>query len=130
MSDYCKDSLQASPVVNIAEGAPPQRPVRQRTLKGGVASYNFGSIRMECVVRDLSAHGAKIRKNPDIPLPDNFHLEIPGDGIAVDCEVRWRQGDVLGVAFAGPVQIKENIKRQYVQPTGENRKKRSVLRKA
>lgn len=106
-----------------------ERERRQRVLKRGTASYANRSITVGCVVRDLSSGGAKIMLDQPLPLPDHFTLEIPMDGITADCEVRWRNGDLIGAQFMGEVLIEEKRVRQRVDPTGLLKQKRNTLRK-
>ena len=123
------NGLQSVPA---APNQPPaaQRQPRQRTLKGAIASYNGGAIRLECIVRDLSAGGVKLKMQSDLILPDHFHLEIPSDGLSVDCQVRWRDGKTLGAVFLGPINIRENVQRQVINPTFDGGSQNSVLRRS
>ncbi len=121
-------------------GDPPVSPVpldpaaaarerRQRVLKKGVISYANRSITVDVVVRDLSSAGAKLKIVQAAPVPDHFTLEIPMDGVMVDCEVRWRNGDTLGVAFTSHAHIDEKKQRQRIDPTGYGERRPSVLRR-
>ena len=94
-----------------------ERERRQRVLKKAIVSYADRAITVECMARDLSSNGVKLQSMQPLPIPDNFHLEIPMDGISVDCQVRWRNGTTLGAAFISPIQIEERV-RQKVNPTG------------
>ena len=75
------------------------REERRRTFKSGRISYAKGSITVDCLVRDVSPHGAKIRLQSDLPVPDRFSLYVHSDGLKVSCAVRWRSGDTVGVEF-------------------------------
>ena len=63
---------------------------------------------VECTVLDLSTSGARLKLNsatrraftPDVALPETFVLRVPRDMIQMDCRLAWRDGDLVGVAFA------------------------------
>lgn len=68
---------------------------------------------LTCTVRDMSATGAMLEvRAEDFPgygrdlLPDRFHLVIDGhlERSLVECWVRWRKGDQVGVQFLGPIK--------------------------
>ena len=89
-----------------------ERQPRRRALKAGVISYHNSSVTCACIVRDQSDGGARLQhKEIDIPIPDRFSLTIPIDGVVADCTVRWRKGDMLGVAFEGPVREELRVRR-------------------
>lgn len=119
------DNLSAS----AAEQSAPERERRQRVLKKGTASYSNRSISVECLVRDLSSGGVKLQLNNPLPLPDKFMLDIPMDGITVECMVCWRKGDTLGAVFLNEPVINESRARQKIDPTMSDPIRRSVLRK-
>lgn len=104
------------------------RSMRQRALKGAVISYSDGAISLDCLVRDYSPGGVKIKLVSDTPVPNSFSLHIPTDGIRAQCEVRWRRGVEIGVEFIGEIHLDEIIARQIVIPTGRETLKKSVLR--
>ncbi len=107
-----------------------QRERRQRVLKKAIASYNDRKITVECLVRDLSVSGVKLKLTTQLPLPDNFLLEIPMDGIEALCEVRWRRGDTIGAVFLEEPRKTENYNvRQAIDTSNIPGMRRSVLRK-
>ena len=110
--------------------SPDERERRQRVLKKAIASYNDQKITMECIVRDLSSSGVKLKLSNPLPLPDHFLLEIPMDGIVADCEVRWRRGDELGAVFIGdPRKAEHSHGMQKINLNSIAGLRRSVLRK-
>ena len=56
--------------------SPDERERRQRVLKKAIASYNDQKITMECIVRDLSSSGVKLKLSNPLPLPDHFLFEF------------------------------------------------------
>jgi hypothetical protein len=58
-----------------------------------------GALPRDCMVTDVSLGGARLFAG-GIEVPDRFHLMIPGDkGGHRECEVVWRLGGEIGVAF-------------------------------
>lgn len=91
------------------------REKRNRMFKAGIASYQNHSITVDCVVRDLTPGGAKLKFEKGAFVPDSFMLTIPVDGIKVDCKVRWRQDLEMGVAFVSEIQTDtRNIRKQSI----------------
>jgi hypothetical protein len=43
--------------------------------------------------------GARIEVDDTFALPTEFALEIPQRGVMLLCELRWRNGDAVGVKF-------------------------------
>lgn len=57
-----------------------------------------------CIVRDLSAGGALLEFQVDFEPSGPFRLSIEAKGIDAVCEVRRRDGRVLGVMFSTDVR--------------------------
>jgi hypothetical protein len=82
--------------VNEARIAP-----RRRMLKAGKIAYRERHVTLECLVRDISATGARLKVQGSVSAPDSFELLIPLDGLEANCQVVWRSGPHLGVKFLG-----------------------------
>jgi hypothetical protein len=72
---------------------------RPRSLKGGLLRFNRGYGTMECVVRNLSAGGARLVFGDAVAVPARFELRIGTDGAWRPALVRWRRDDQVGVSF-------------------------------
>jgi hypothetical protein len=59
----------------------------------------FADTRADGVVLDVSLNGVKIRANERLPLGAPVTLAIAGS-VYLGGEIIWRQGNVMGVAFA------------------------------
>ncbi len=70
---------------------------RHRVLKA--ATIVFGGRAIDCTVRDLSITGAALEVSNQIGIPAKFTLVVPGDGLSLPCNVVWRYGYRIGVAF-------------------------------
>ena len=73
--------------------------MRYRVLKGATLSFNNGYGALECVVRNRSAHGARLVFGDAAAVPSRFELRISGDPCVHDAHVRWRSLNVVGVAL-------------------------------
>ena len=70
---------------------------RRRVLKGGALRFNKGYCALECVVRNLSDHGAKLGFGETSAVPPHFDLTISGEDRARRAHVRWRNLTEIGV---------------------------------
>ena len=78
-----------------------RRAERLPSFLGGTIVYNRNRWSVPCIVKNLSATGAKITaKNLPI-LPDRFELHVPHKKAVYAVRMTWREGDVLGVAIEG-----------------------------
>ena len=72
-----------------------------------------GTPLVECILRDISATGAKLELREDMSLPKSFMLALTRDGIVRrPCETVWQLSIVAGVRFSdesstGGLRIKE-----------------------
>jgi hypothetical protein len=53
----------------------------------------------DCTIVDLSKGGAKLQISEIYPLPGRFRLMQVKGGIVYEARLRWRRGDLTGVAF-------------------------------
>lgn len=58
--------------------------------------HNFWA---DCAITDISKGGAKLQISAIYPLPSRFRLLQIRGGIVFDARLRWRRGDLSGVAF-------------------------------
>ena len=54
---------------------------------------------IDCSVRNQHAHGAELRVDPGVTIPDRFVLHVPADDASYRAVVRWRRNERLGVQF-------------------------------
>ena len=71
--------------------------IRRRAFKGGMLSFNNGYGAFECVVRNLSARGARLVFGDTSAVPSRFDLMISGAGRPRSALVRWRTPTIVGV---------------------------------
>lgn len=72
---------------------------RQRTLKDGkIITMNDRSV-IDCVIRDLSDTGAKIRCGDQVAVPREFQLFVPQTRLFRQARCIWRRGNEIGICF-------------------------------
>jgi hypothetical protein len=77
-----------------------RREVRQKTFLKGRIIFNKGASSMDCLVRDLSASGARLALTETTTLPEGFDLYIPQKEKTYRASLCWRRADGIGVTFA------------------------------
>jgi hypothetical protein len=70
---------------------------RQIVLKDATIITDDASIR--CSVCNQHTHGAKLRIERGVALPDRFILHVPADDAKYRAAMRWRRNERLGVQF-------------------------------
>lgn len=75
---------------------------RQKTFLKGIILFNNRKSSADCVIRDLTDHGARLHFSASIITPDVVELQIPNKDQTLQAHVRWRKGDEAGVSFDHP----------------------------
>jgi DNA-binding response OmpR family regulator len=75
-----------------------RRSARISVVKSGQIIYRAATCVMDCVILDLSDHGAALQPEAPHRLPESFRLKIH-HGSTHDCTVCWRYRNKLGVRF-------------------------------
>lgn len=71
---------------------------RRRSLIGAQIISNNGFSTLDCLVRDISDTGARVKVENPISIPEQFSLVL-SDGRSFVATVRWRRVDMIGVSF-------------------------------
>lgn len=85
-----------------------RRESRLRTFLKGRIIFNKGASTMDCLVRDLSASGARLALTETTTLPESFDLYIPQKDRTYRATLCWRRADGIGITFvdeAAPVPV-------------------------
>jgi hypothetical protein len=77
-----------------------RRAPRQKVF--GPALILGPKLEVNCVIRDLSATGAKLEIPALIKLPQAFNLMLLKTNSSRHVLLKWRKGDFAGVAFVLP----------------------------
>jgi hypothetical protein len=80
-----------------------RREIRQRTFLKGRIIFNKGASSMDCLVRDMSASGARLSLSETTTLPDSFDLYIPQKEKTYRSTLAWRRADGVGITFLDDV---------------------------
>ena len=95
--------------------------VRDKVFLGGVAEFNERGSTMDCVVRDISEHGACVEIDEAARLPENLNLSIPRKGRSFLAQTIWRQANRVGLAFRAMVtdppydDLDERVRRSQIK---------------
>ena len=76
-----------------------RKEARLRALKGGKVVFNQHASVIDCVVRDLSGHGARLQVTTSVGIPERFDLVFDADNTSRSCRLVWRSDQQVGVEF-------------------------------
>jgi two-component system cell cycle response regulator len=74
---------------------------RSRVLLHGKIVFDGGKASSDCVIRDLSEHGAKVRLPHEMAVPHQLYLIETRRGAAYVARLTWSRGAELGLEFHG-----------------------------
>jgi hypothetical protein len=72
---------------------------RQRSFLRGRMFFNNRTSSIDCLIRDVSATGAKLVFSETAAIPDVVDLYLPQKDQWLRAHVQWRSGGEIGVAF-------------------------------
>lgn len=72
---------------------------RDRTYLGAQVAYNNRCSTMDCLVRNVSANGAKIAFSEVALIPSEFDVLVPKKGESRRARIVWRAEKEIGVTF-------------------------------
>jgi hypothetical protein len=78
---------------------------RERCLLGAKIEYNDRRSIMDCVIRDRSPSGMRIRLPEAATIPVEFDLVLPDRGQKHKMRVVWRVGDQIGLTVRGSMGV-------------------------
>ncbi len=84
-----------------------RRAARRRVLYSGKLVNDDASSTIDCVIRDLSETGAKVRLAGSTPVPAEVWLIEVREGLAFRCRVAWRASPELGLEFTSSHDLKD-----------------------
>jgi len=107
---------------------------RQRSFLQGRLYFNNRRSSLDCVVRDISSTGAKLKVSDSVPIPESVELHIPNKDETYRAKVQWRTGFEIGVTFdssrrppsivpsAAPADLPERVRRLDIEVASLHRK--------
>ena len=72
---------------------------RQKALLQGRIYFNNRRMSVDCMIRDLSGEGARLKIAGAVSVPDAAELYLPARDEYRRIKIPWRHGDEVGVAF-------------------------------
>jgi hypothetical protein len=72
---------------------------RQKSFLKGRIYFNHRRSSVDCLVRDISDQGAKLKFSETVAIPEAFELYIPNRDETFRARVQWRTGEEVGIAF-------------------------------
>lgn len=83
--------------------------IRRRTLRAAKVVYGDYRYIVDCVVRDTSSEGMRIRCDHAREIPQDFFIYDPTEQSLRKAEVMWRKDNELGLHLSGePVFIHQS----------------------
>jgi hypothetical protein len=76
-----------------------RRSDRLKSLLRAKIVFNGGSSSIECLIRNVSAHGMRLEIAESLSVPGEFDLEVPHKGRSYRTRLVWRGDGMIGVAF-------------------------------
>ena len=73
---------------------------RRRMLKQAQIVTNTGHSTLDCLVRDMSLGGARLKVENGLAVPASFELRLVTEDTCVQVQVVWRKSNEVGVRFA------------------------------
>ncbi len=106
------------------------RAERMRSLLRARMIFNEGRSTLDCVVRNMSATGARIEISDSIALPEVFDLHIPHKGRKRAARLMWRDNGVIGAEFVdkGEGPAESGDARSIDQLEAENAQLRAAIK--
>jgi len=108
--------------------------VRQRSFLQGRLYFNHRRSSLDCLVRDISGEGARLKVSDSVAIPEVVELHIPNKDETYHAKVQWRTGYELGVTFdrdegspsivpsAAPADLPERVRRLESEVASLHRK--------
>jgi PilZ domain len=72
---------------------------RQRHFLRGFVRILETNTTIDCIVRDISETGAKLRFRCTTPMPELFELHIPSKGQFAKSKLVWNKNCEVGISF-------------------------------
>jgi len=85
--------------LTVQPAADGRRAERRRALLGAKLVYGDGAFTTDCVVRDLSTTGARVKLPEGQAVPENVFLVELRSGVAYAARVVWKRHPLIGLAF-------------------------------
>ena len=83
---------------------------RSKSFLQGRIYFNNRLSSVDCIIRDITETGARLKFGEPITVPETFELNIPNKQETLRAHLVWHHGTEIGIAFdidrqAGPAGI-------------------------
>jgi hypothetical protein len=101
--------MSGAAVGKVVEGAVGEhrREARHRAFLGAKLVYGDGAFTLDCVVRDISVDGARVKLPQGQAVPDRLFLVEIRSGIAYEAQVAWKRHPEIGLTFIHQFGLRE-----------------------
>lgn len=101
---------------------------RTRAFLRALIEFNNGASKIDCVVKNISATGARIEVTAAVSLPNEFNLNIPHRNEVIRSQLVWRESNSVGVRFLSVQAAEEEPRRSESALEAENARLRARVR--
>jgi hypothetical protein len=99
--------VQAGEHVRIGENR--RAASRARTLLAGKIITGRDLVSSDCLIRDFSSRGARVRISVTTDLPPKVSLLMIKEALLFEANVIWRRGDQTGLAFVAHYDLRRDV---------------------
>ena len=92
---------------------------RHKTLFKGRIYFNNRLSSMDCIVRDVTADGARLEFSENVTLPEVFELYLANKDEYFRARVIWRRGSQLGISWKAEDAQRSGRSRRDDNPMAE-----------
>lgn len=88
--------------MNMQDTQHPRAAERIRSFLRAQIIFNNRMSTIDCIIKNISATGARIALSETLTVPTEFELSIPEKGRRHHARLVWRDKDAMGVEFTVP----------------------------
>lgn len=88
---------------------------KQVSIEAKVLSPDLSEC-VDCIVNDVSEGGALISLRSDARVPDRIYLWQARTQTSLECEVRWRRLNLVGLKFIAPESVEARALMKVCSP--------------
>lgn len=101
---------------------------RTRAFLRALIEFNSGATKIDCVVKNISATGARVEITAAVSLPNEFNLNIPHRNETLRSQLVWRENNSIGVRFLSVQGATDEPRRSESALEAENTRLRARVR--
>jgi PilZ domain-containing protein len=84
---------------------------RLKAFLKGTLYFHHGRSSVDCLIRDLSATGARLLVPDNVKIPKLFELHVSNQPEPLPARMKWRRDDEIGVSFVEAKRCVRNADR-------------------